>query len=623
MLVGSWPLFQNHVFHSVEIPASSLGFPSRLESTRRQSAVSSSLASLNRLGRTASRASSATATACAHQEPAASSEAHEGEFLAPAQVSFASLGLSQTVAEALAAAGFDRPAQVQALSIPAICGGRSVVLAAETGSGKTLAYLAPIISTLLERRPVTGRVSPRGERWAYDGALVLCANAALCQQVVVAADKLRDTASGEKLVRTAFVNPRDGPPLEPPDLIVSTPAGLIGTVDTWSESAGWEWTSTGLANRLRHVVVDEADLLLGGGYAKALWQVLDTMRGGDKERRIEALCKQVGTSPERFHSLPYPIRKQALEGGAKGGAKYLESRLAKRDAELWGSDSASHPASSGHKDASAAAALDAPERTWERQYVFVAATMPEEPDGARGVSVDLRKRFPGLQWLAGRQLHQAQQKLQHTWVSVSDANWESSLVGAVRDDPSHASGSGRTLVFASTTNAANAVAELLAQSHLEVVIYHRNIPVADQADALKRMSSERGLVMVCTDAAARGLDIPHVTHVVQADFASSAVDFLHRVGRSARAGQGGRITSLIMPEKAVLAGAIQAAVEAGQPVEGAFSRNRSFRKKLRKYGDYVPRGQQGELSDGHMERKQQSKVLKQQQSRTDDLGWDD
>lgn len=68
-------------------------------------------------------------------------------------------------------------------------------------------------------------------------------------QVVAAADKLRDPSSGTVLVRTAYVNPRDGPPLEPPDIIVSTPAGLIGTVDTWSESAGWEWTSTGLANR--------------------------------------------------------------------------------------------------------------------------------------------------------------------------------------------------------------------------------------------------------------------------------------------------------------------------------------------------------------------------------------
>ena len=70
-----------------------------------------------------------------------------------------------------------------------------------------------------------------------------------CLQVVSAADELRDALSGAALVRTAYVNPRDGPPLEPPDIIVSTPAGLIGTVDTWSESAGWEWTSTGLANR--------------------------------------------------------------------------------------------------------------------------------------------------------------------------------------------------------------------------------------------------------------------------------------------------------------------------------------------------------------------------------------
>ena len=36
--------------------------------------------------------------------------------------------------------------------------------------------------------------------------------------------------------------------------------------------------------------------------------------------------------------------------------------------------------------------------------------------------------------------------------------------------------------------------------------------------------------MVSTDAAARGIDIPNITHVIQADFAASAVDFLHRVG---------------------------------------------------------------------------------------------
>lgn len=49
-------------------------------------------------------------------------------------------------------------------------------------------------------------------------------------------------------------------------------------------------------------------------------------------------------------------------------------------------------------------------------------------------------------------------------------------------------------------------------------------------DCLRAVSiCRQGGVMVCTDAAARGIDIPLVSHVIQADFASSAVDFLHRV----------------------------------------------------------------------------------------------
>jgi len=43
------------------------------------------------------------------------------------------------------------------------------------------------------------------------------------------------------------------------------------------------------------------------------------------------------------------------------------------------------------------------------------------------------------------------------------------------------------------------------------------------------VACRHGGVMVCTDAAARGIDIPNVTHVIQADFAASAVEFIHRV----------------------------------------------------------------------------------------------
>jgi len=51
------------------------------------------------------------------------------------------------------------------------------------------------------------------------------------------------------------------------------------------------------------------------------------------------------------------------------------------------------------------------------------------------------------------------------------------------------------------------------------------------------------------------------------------------------------VTSLVGPASADLAAAVRGAVEAGSPLEGAFSRKRSFRRKLRRYGEYVPRGQ--------------------------------
>jgi superfamily II DNA/RNA helicase len=121
---------------------------------------------------------------------------------------------------------------------------------------------------------------------------------------------------------------------------------------------------------------------------------------------------------------------------------------------------------------------------------------------------------------------------------------------------------------------------------------------SSSSDGSSSGSSDGNVVVVCTDAAARGIDLPAVTHVVQADFATNAVDFLHRAGRTARAGRGGRVTSIVGPKEAVLAAALRERVEAGLPVEGCFSRNRSLRHKLRKYGEFVPRGEVGPASGG-------------------------
>ena len=84
------------------------------------------------------------------------------------------------------------------------------------------------------------------------------------------------------------------------------------------------------------------------------------------------------------------------------------------------------------------------------------------------------------------------------------------------------------------------------------------------------------------DAASRGLDIPDVALVIQVEFAGSAVDYLHRIGRTARAGKKGKVVNISTPQSKDLVRSVRRAIEEGRPVQDAFSRKRSFRKKIKK-----------------------------------------
>lgn len=225
---------------------------------------------------------------------------------------------------------------------------------------------------------------------------------------------------------------------------------------------------------------------------------------------------------------------------------------------------------------------------WLRQYIFVAATLPSE--GGKSVAADIKKLFPRAVWLTSENLHRSVDLVRHKWVKVSYEDWGVVLQSVIKDDTNYQNRSGRTLVFAKDGSAVENVADVLKSAGITAMVYHSKIPTFERERMLESFSNSAGGVMVCTDAASRGLDIPQVMHVVQADFAASAVDFLHRVGRTGRAGSPGTSTSLYRKESEPLVKAIQTAVANGQPVEGAFSRKRSFRKKFKRYGKYVPRG---------------------------------
>jgi superfamily II DNA/RNA helicase len=165
--------------------------------------------------------------------------------------------------------------------------------------------------------------------------------------------------------------------------------------------------------------------------------------------------------------------------------------------------------------------------SWQRQYAFVAATMPSEGDTS--VGAELTARFPGATWLAGRQLHQSKRSVEHTWRRVEDGQHRAQVLQeVVSADEELAAGSGRMLVFARDVASAQATAAALegrygsssgsgggSRGLPPVLQYHKGVPAEERAAALARMGAEQGLVMVCTDAAARGLDVPDITHVVQ------------------------------------------------------------------------------------------------------------
>ncbi len=97
----------------------------------------------------------------------------------------------------------------------------------------------------------------------------------------------------------------------------------------------------------------------------------------------------------------------------------------------------------------------------------------------------------------------------------------------------------RVIVFTRTKHGANKVAEHLGKAGHTVDAIHGNKSQNARQGALERFRTGRARILVATDIAARGIDIDDVTHVVNFELPDVAESYVHRVGRTARAGSAG------------------------------------------------------------------------------------
>src|SRR5690554_2914842 len=115
----------------------------------------------------------------------------------------------------------------------------------------------------------------------------------------------------------------------------------------------------------------------------------------------------------------------------------------------------------------------------------------------------------------------------------------------------------RVLVFGRTKHGCNRLAEQLGQAGLPAVAIHGNKSQAQRQKALDAFKAGRARILVATDVAARGLDIPNLPLVINHDLPMVAEDYIHRIGRTGRAGVTGEALSLVSPEEGGLLRQIQ------------------------------------------------------------------
>jgi superfamily II DNA/RNA helicase len=134
-----------------------------------------------------------------------------------------------------------------------------------------------------------------------------------------------------------------------------------------------------------------------------------------------------------------------------------------------------------------------------------------------------------------------------------------------------AAGARRTIVFTRTKRAADHVAHSLRKERVDASAIHGDLPQRTREKAMKDFANGELAVLVATDVAARGLDIEDVEVVIHFDPPDDHKNYLHRSGRTARAGEAGLVVSLVLWNEELVIKRIQQRLGIKIPIVEMFS----------------------------------------------------
>ncbi len=341
---------------------------------------------------------------------------------------FEELGIKDPILSALRAINFEEPFPIQAAAIPVIMSGQDVIGQAHTGTGKTAAFSLPIIQTIVPKGGIQ--------------AVILAPTRELAVQITGEIQKFSRNSSlryvtiyGGQSINVQFNELERGV-----EIVVATPGRFIDHIKRGSIKL----------NKVKYVVLDEADTMLDMGFIDDIRFILDLV----PKEHITALFS--ATMPPEILML---------------AEKYMKSP----------------------------------------QRIFIDA------DDLSGEGID------------------------QAFLVIRDREKTDYLLKFVRENMA-----GQTIVFCSTKERTRRVAhELEKGSKLNVVSIQGDMSQFRRDKAMYLFRKGKADILVATDVAARGIDVPEVALVVNYDVPSHDMVYFHRIGRTARAGAKGKAITLV------------------------------------------------------------------------------
>ncbi|KAH8804548.1 ATP-dependent RNA helicase ded1 [Xylogone sp. PMI_703] len=168
----------------------------------------------------------------------------------------------------------------------------------------------------------------------------------------------------------------------------------------------------------------------------------------------------------------------------------------------------------------------------DRQTLMFSATFP------RDIQMLARDFLKDYVFLSVGRVGSTSENITQKVEYVEDADKRSVLL-----DILHTHGTGLTLIFVETKRMADSLSDFLINQNFPATSIHGDRTQRERERALEMFRNGRCPILVATAVAARGLDIPNVTHVVNYDLPTDIDDYVHRIGRTGRAGNTGISTA--------------------------------------------------------------------------------